>query len=145
VSREALFGPAWATALELELAGDDAWRRAAASWKGSLLMVATVDGTPGFAEERTLFLDLAHGNARAVRPALPGDPAAARFVLAAPTTTWIEVLEGDLEPASALMSGRVRLERGSLFSLLPHLEAARRLLACARNVGVGRSAAGEGA
>ncbi len=143
MNREALFGPDWATALERELASDDAWRRAAASWKGSLMLVAGIDATPGIAVERALFLDLAHGNARAVRPALAEDRRSARFVLTAPTATWIEVLEGDLEPASALMSGRVRLERGSLFSLLPYLEAARRLLACARNVGVGRPVAEE--
>ena len=68
-----LFGPAWAERLERELAANEAYRAAAASWKGSLAFSLQPDGTPGFPASRGLFLDLAHGNCRAARPALPGD------------------------------------------------------------------------
>lgn len=137
MSAESLFSPRWAAALERELAGDEAYRRSAAGWSGSLLFVLEADPARSPGEERRLFLDLAHGNARAVRPALPGDEREARFRLAAPPAIWLQLLEGGLEPAAAVMSGRLRLERGSLFSLMPHLEAARRLLSCARRVQLG--------
>jgi putative sterol carrier protein len=136
VSLDGLFTAPWAAALERELAGDEAYRRAAAGWSGSLLFVLEADPARGPGEERRLFLDLAHGNARAVRPALPDDERQARFRLAAPPAAWLQILEGGLDPAGAVLSGRLRLERGSLFSLLPHLEAARRLLACAQRVQV---------
>lgn len=138
MTREELFSEIWAAALERELAGDAEYRSAAASWHGSLLFVLEEDPSLGVAGRRVLFLDLAHGNARAVRPALDGDDRAARYRLAAPAATWVDLLEGDLEAGTALMSGKVRLEKGSLFSLFPHLEAARRLLAAARRVGAGR-------
>ncbi|KAB2962600.1 MAG: Fis family transcriptional regulator [Thermoanaerobaculia bacterium] len=134
---DALFTGPWAAALERELAVDEPYRRAAAGWNGSLLFVLEADPARGLFEPRRLFLDLAHGNARAVRPALPADEREARFHLVAPAAIWLQVLDGGLEPAAAVMSGRLRLERGSLFSLVPHLEAARRLLACARRVQVG--------
>jgi putative sterol carrier protein len=137
VNTRVLFTAPWAAALERELAADEAYQRAAANWSGSLLFVLEPDRARGIEAERRVFLDLDHGNARAVRPALPGDEREARFRLGAPAATWVEVLEGELEPATAVMSGRLRLERGSLFSLLPHLEAARRLLACARRVELG--------
>jgi len=137
----ALFSEAWATELEHELAGDDDYRRAASGWNGSLLFVLEPDPARGFPEERRLFLDLVHGSARAVRPALPDDPANARFRLAAPAAVWLELLSGDLEPGAAVLSGRLRLERGSMFGLLPHLDAARRLLLCACRVGFGTPAA----
>lgn len=140
----ALFTGPWAEALERELAVDEAYRRAAAGWSGSLLFVLEAEPARGLFEPRRLFLDLAHGNARALRPALPGDDREARFHLVAPAAIWLQVLDGGLEPAPAVMSGRLRLERGSLFSLIPHLEAARRLLACARRVQNGApTAAGE--
>ena len=66
-----LFGPAWAERLERELGADESYRSAAASWKGSLAFSLLPDGTPGFPAGRGLFLDLAHGNCRAARPALP--------------------------------------------------------------------------
>ena len=143
MTREELFSETWATALERELAGDAEYRSAAANWHGSLLFVLEEDPSLGVAGRRVLFLDLAHGNARAVRPALDGDDRAARYRLVAPAAIWVELLEGDLEAGTALMSGKVRLEKGSLFSLLPHLDAAKRLLAAARRVGSGRLAATE--
>jgi putative sterol carrier protein len=145
VSLDALFSAPWAAALERELAGDEAYRRAASGWSGSLLFVLEADPARGPGEERRLFLDLAHGSARAVRPALPDDERQARFRLAAPPATWLQLLDGGLEPAGAVLSGRLRLERGSLFSLLPHLEAARRLLACAQRVQIGAALSTEDA
>jgi putative sterol carrier protein len=137
VNAAVLFTAPWAEALERELAADADYRRAAAGWNGTLLFVLEADFARGIEAERRLFLDLDHGNARTVRPALPADEREARYRLAAPAAVWLQVLEGELEPAGAVMSGRLRLERGSLFSLLPHLEAARRLLACARRVDLG--------
>jgi len=136
-----LFSEPWASALERELAGDADYRRSAAGWTGSLLFVLEPDSARGFPEERRLFLDLERGDARAVRPALPGDRESARYHLAGSAEVWAQLLTGELEPGAAVLSGRLRLERGSMFSLLPHLEAARRLLLCARRVGNGDLAA----
>ena len=46
-------------------------------------------------------------------------------------------------PVQGDFQGKVRLEKGSLFSLFPHLEAAKRLLSAARRVGAGDLAATE--
>lgn len=129
-----LFGPEWAERLERELAASEPYRAAAATWKGSLAFSLLPDGTPGFVAGRGLFLDLAHGSCRAVRPALPGDLERATFCLAGPAATWLRLLAGDLEPGAALMGGGLKLVRGSFFSLLPHLAAAKELLACAQAV-----------
>ena len=75
-----------------------------------------------------------HGNCRAARPALPGDLESATFCLSAPAAVWLRLTSGALEPGVALMGGGLKLTRGSLFSLLPHLKAAQALLHCARLV-----------
>ena len=129
-----LFGSGWAERLERELAASDSYRAAAATWKGSLAFVLEPDAGSGFDERRDLYLDLAHGSARAVRPARPGDVESASFCLAGPAGIWLRLLSGDLEPGVALMGGGLRLTRGSIFSLLPHLKAAQALLLCARQV-----------
>jgi len=133
-----LFSHSWAAALERELAASDAYRRAAAGWKGALIFALEPDPALGFAAERLLFLDLLHGSTRAIRPALPQDRSAASFALAGTAAVWLDLLEGRLEAGTALMAGKLRLTRGSLFSLLPHLAAARALLECAKRVGSGR-------
>lgn len=129
-----LFGPAWAERLERELAVNEPYRAAAASWKGSLAFSLQPDGTPGFPASRGLFLDLAHGSCRAARPALPGDVESATFCLSGPAATWLKLLGGTLEPGAALLGGGLKLTRGSFFSLLPHIRAAHALLECARLV-----------
>lgn len=132
-----LFTAAWAAELERELTASEEYRRAAAGWKGTLLFTLEPEPDFGVPAERRLFLDLAHGSPRAGRPALPQDPAAASHELSAAAAVWRDLLEGRLEPGAAIMGGRLRLQRGSLFSLLPHLAAARALLACAQRVGSG--------
>jgi len=126
-----LFSAEWAVALERELTADEGYSRAAARWKGALLFVLEPTGAD---QQRSVFLDLVHGSARAVRPALPQDQRAASVAVAAPPEVWRRVMSGALEPGTALLGGHLRLVRGSLFSLLPHLEAARALLACARRI-----------
>ncbi len=129
-----LFGSAWAARLERELAGSERYRDAAARWRGALVFQLEPDGSGGFTGRRALFLDLAHGSCRAARPALAGDLAAADFTLSAPAGVWLRLLDGEIEPGSALLGGGLKLVRGSMFSLLPHLAAAKELLECARLV-----------
>jgi putative sterol carrier protein len=129
-----LFGPAWVERFERELAANEPFRSAAAKWKGSLGLALVPDGTGGFDSPRGVFLDLAHGSARAVRTALAGDLESSAFCLEAPAAVWVRLLSGELEPAPAIMGGGLKLTRGSLFSLFPHLQAAQALLHCARLV-----------
>lgn len=129
-----LFGSDWAALLERELGASETYRAAAAAWKGSLAFVLLPDGSTQFPERRRLFLDLAHGSARAVRPALPGDVEGAAYCLEGPASVWLRLLAGDLDAGVALMGGGLKLARGSMFTLLPHLKAASALLDCARRV-----------
>ena len=125
---------AWATAWSDALNASEAYRRAAASWEGAV--VAAVRGEPerGIGR-RAVFLDLWHGACRAARIASDADVETARYVLAAGASTWIELLDGALDPVSAVMSGRLELTKGSLMGLFPHIAAAKELVAAARSLG----------
>ena len=131
-SSTALFGPAWAERLERELKSSEPFRSAAAGWKGSLVFVLE-DGERG-ADTRAVFIDLAHGGGVRVRPALPRDLAEANFRVDGGAAAWTRLLRGDLDPAKALAGGELRLTRGSFFSLLPRLGAAKELFRCAQRV-----------
>jgi ribonucleoside-diphosphate reductase beta chain len=120
-----------AAALAARLNASAAYRVAAETWEGSLLLeVDAAEGSPPVA----VFLDLWHGECRAARVANPADREAASYVLAAPAEIWQTLLAGRLDVLTALFGRRLRLERGRLLSLTPYLEAARQLVAAAMEV-----------
>jgi putative sterol carrier protein len=129
-----LFGEDWARAWREEIAASVAYRSAAASWEGAMVFAMTADEALGLPGERRVYLDLWHGDCRVARPAADEDVAAAPYVVAGAPAVWREVLEGQIEPLVAFMSGKLKLVRGSAARLLPHVSAARELLAAARRV-----------
>ncbi len=124
-----VFSEEWARRWAEELRASDAYRAAAATWEGSLALVMTGDS-----EDRSVFVDLWHGECRGARRARDDDRQEADFVIAAGVDTWKQVLAGKLEPIFGLMSGKLELERGSLAALVPQVKAATELVAAAARV-----------
>lgn len=107
------------------LAASEAYRKAAADWEGSLLLEARGDDEGGIV---AVFLDLRHGDCRAARLAEAADRERADYIISAPRATWSKLFDGSLDPVTALFNGRLRLERGRILDLAPHLGAARQLI-----------------
>jgi len=60
--------------------------------------------------------------------------AEADFVIEADLATWQGVLEGRLEPLTALMRGLLELKKGTIAALAPYAQAAQELVKAAREV-----------
>ncbi|MEM9293050.1 MAG: SCP2 sterol-binding domain-containing protein [Acidobacteriota bacterium] len=129
-----IFSAEWAQAWGDALDTSEAYREAASSWEGALVLVMSADPNLGIPSERAVFLDLEHGRCHEARLANDEDRAEAPFVLAAEPAQWKRVLESDLDPLLALMSGKIRLARGSLAKLTPQVKAARELVRTAANL-----------
>jgi len=121
----------WAAEWRDALNASDAYRQAAASWEGAVVAAMRAEPERGIAR-RAVFLDLWHGTCRAARLASDADVESARYVLTASASTWVELLGGALDPASAVMGGRLELTKGSVMALFPHIAAARELVAVAK-------------
>lgn len=128
-----ILSEAWAQAWSEALNGSESYRAAAAGWEGALAVAVRGEPARGI-EGRAVFLDLWHGACRAARVAGPGDLETARFILTADAATWVELLRGGLDPVPAVMSGRLELSKGSVMSLLPHVAAAKELVAVGRSL-----------
>ncbi len=128
------FSQEWALAWAGELRASDAYRQAAAKWEGSLTLVMTAEDEEPDAGDACTFADLWHGECRAARRASDEDRQGADFVIAAGVGTWKRVLAGELEPIFGIMSGKLKLERGSLAKLVPQVAAARELAAAAARI-----------
>ena len=141
-----LFTDHWALALQVALHASAAYQRAASRWEGAVVLACsdapsiglTAEGGP---LERGVYLDLWHGECRAARLAHAADYASARYVLSADAATWLLVLDGDLAPTMAILRGKIKLKRGTLGGLLPHVHAATALVVVAQ--GVDRHGAGD--
>lgn len=121
-----VFSGEWATACGAALNENPAYREAARSWEGAvLLQLASAEGAEG---AQMVYFDLWHGECRAARAATPEDEALARYVMSGTAGAWQQVLTGKVAPLMALLTGRIKLTRGALAELLPHVNAAKELV-----------------
>jgi putative sterol carrier protein len=60
----------------------------------------------------------------------------ASYVLSGTAPAWRDVLTGRTAPLLALMSGRIRLTKGSMAALVPYAAAARELVMAAMEMEV---------
>lgn len=126
-----VFTQRWAQAWADELRASNEYRTAARKWEGCLMLESEADEDNGLPEDRAVFLDLWHGDCRSARIPDELDREEAVYVIRAPAEQWKRVLAGEIEPIMGLMSGKLKLTRGSLTKLIPHTKAAKELLAAA--------------
>ena len=141
-----LFTDRWALALQVALNASAPYQRAAGRWEGAVVLACSDASSTGLSAEgepleRGVYLDLWHGECRAAQLANAADYASARYVLSADAATWLLVLDGDLAPTMAILRGKIKLKRGTLGGLLPHVHAATALVVVAQ--GIDRHVSGE--
>lgn len=127
-----VFSDDWAKACQDLINANAAYRDAAQSWEGAVLLLMS-DG-PATARERRVYLDLWHGACRGARAAGPADEAEARYILLGTAEVWRQVLTGRVAPLFAVATGKLRLAKGPLLDLLPYAAAAKELIAAACGV-----------
>jgi putative sterol carrier protein len=129
-----VFSDAWAAACAEVLNRNPTYREVAATWEAAILLHMVAEDGGGGA--RRVFLDLWRGECRMARAATSEDEAAARYILAGSRTAWHELLSGRLPPLVAILTGRLKLAKGSLTELMPHVNAAKALVGAATAVPV---------
>jgi len=126
------FGTAeWAQALRGIINGSSEYRNAASKWgagfNGNLLFAFEADAS--FPRGLYLLLKLAGGRCSAVEFVPGPSHPEAGFILRAPVTLWREILMGKSLAATAILSGRMRVE-GDKIALLKYVGAHRALIHC---------------
>jgi putative sterol carrier protein len=130
-----VFTEEWCTASCAALNARESYRQAAAGWtEGAVVLVMTADPAQGIDRERAVWIDMHQGACRGSRVASDADRASASYVLQADPAAWKRLLAGEMEPVSAMMTGKLRLTRGNLFALAKHAAAAREMVAAAGTV-----------
>lgn len=127
--------PEWAQALQQEIESSSEYRNAAASWgrgfDGNLLFVFEADESRR--ESRRLLVRLGGGACQGVEWLGEGPDPDVGFVLRAPFTLWRQVLERKTLAATAILTGKMKVE-GDKMTLLKHTAAHRALIHCTASV-----------
>ena len=122
-----LFSPAGITSWQQRLNSSPSFADAAKAWTGRLLLIETDDdGT-----DRSTWVVVDSGRCTEARNGNPLDEDAADYVLAAAPATWSDLVAARTTPATAALTGRLKLRKGNVLSLVPHAKAAAELLAAA--------------
>jgi putative sterol carrier protein len=119
-----LFSVEGIAAWRARLDNSDAFRRAARGWSGSVLLVEQTASD----QHRSTYIEVADGALAQSRLATHSDISGAEFVLEASADTWQGLVRGELDLIAAALKGMLRLERGSVFRLIPHAGAASAML-----------------
>lgn len=138
-----LFSEEWAVALGDALRASDAFKRAGRGWEG--VVVLDWSDAPQTQADRNacgVYLDLYRGECRASHIASAADYDAAEYVLSANLEAWNDMLHGELSPTTALMFGRMKLKKGSVVGLMPHVGVATELVRVAQGIGNRESGGG---
>jgi putative sterol carrier protein len=128
-----VFTQDWAVAWGEAIRASDAYRTAAQRWLWPMVITMSFGSELNLAE-RSVFLDLFEGDCREARSATETDRAVVPFIISGDFDGWKQVLERDLDPILALMTGKLKLAKGSLASLIPYVTSARELVAAASRV-----------
>ncbi len=123
---------AWAAALVGQINGSSEYRNAAAKWgdgfNGNVLLVFDADAA--LPSTHALLVELSKG-ACVGASFVPGvSDSRAGFGLRAPFSIWRDVLSRKLLAATAILTGKMKIE-GDTLTLLKHTAAHRALISCA--------------
>lgn len=129
-----IFTESWAHEWCRCINANEAYRKAATRWEGAIALVMSVDSDMGIPEQRAVVADLWHGDCRSAAAVAADGLESAPYVIRATPAAWKKVLDGSTDPIVGLMGGKLKLEKGGLFSLLPYAQAAKQLVASARQV-----------
>jgi putative sterol carrier protein len=129
-----LFTLEWALAWRDEILANPTLKAVAGNWVWPLVLIMKADPELGLECDRSVYLDLYQGVCRAARLATPDDLEQAPYLLSADPRTWKQVLDRRLEPLVGVMRGKLRLVKGSVAVVLPHVRAAMELVEAAIRV-----------
>jgi putative sterol carrier protein len=101
----------WIKELCARLNASESYAQAAANWEGDQVFIILPDDSSS--ETSRFYINLYHGKASDARQVHSAEEQKALFTTSAPFNTWRKVLEGRLDPISAIMSNKIKLA-GSL-------------------------------
>jgi putative sterol carrier protein len=123
-----VFGtPEWVATYEKLVQNDEAYKEAAKTWEGSVVLRVLPKPDIGLDRDLYIFMDLWHGDARYFRIVPPEVGESGDFVITGEYERWKQVMAKQLEPTKGMMQGKLKL-KGDLPTIVRAVKAAVRLV-----------------
>ena len=129
------YSPEWAQAFKDEINKSSVYKQAAAGWEGSVGLVVLAEPDKNVPEDRGIFLDLWHGEARDVKIVSADEAGKADFVISGPYSRWKQVAKKELDATKGIMLGQLKL-RGDFPTLVRYTKASQEMTECTTRVPV---------
>ena len=131
----------WAEAYCEELNRDQDYAKAARNWRHGPVMFVVTEVPEAVASRLGgvtvgFILDLHEGKCKGVSwtTAPETEKERAAFVITAPYRNWVSVIKGELHPVTALMTMKLKVEKGDIGVLLRFAQAAIAMVNAAKRV-----------
>ena len=121
----------WGKQFADQLNASEDYERSAKDWEGDFIFVIEPD--KAYSETAYLFIGLYHGKCTDAAMIASVDEREAQFIIRAPFTNWRKVIEGKLDPISAIMVRKLKL-KGDMMKVMRYPKAAKELVNCVSRV-----------
>ena len=126
-----VFTAPWTARFRDEINRSPDYRSHGASWEAPIALEMSFRGS---AAPRTVVLHLHQGECESAHCAEDGPGHDIGLVIRADVEGWKRILAGKMDPIWGIMSGRLKLVRGSLTDLVPYALAAKALVDSAARI-----------
>jgi putative sterol carrier protein len=131
--------PEWSNEYCKALNESEEYREAARNWREGAVMLVVTDLPESVkqrygAEAVGMVLDLHEGVCRGVEWVAERSSEKANFIISGSFQTWVDIISGKLHPTTALMTRRLKLEKGSIGVILRFARAAIAMVSAAQKV-----------
>ncbi len=127
----------WLKAFEVVLNSDPRYAEIAKNWEADLIFEIHPDAAGASGDSNiSLYLDLWHGKCRSSRFFnSSADSPKAKFILRAPLANFLKVLEGEIDPMQAMLTGKLRVQ-GDVVYMMRNVPVVLDFVRCAKSVGI---------
>jgi len=125
----------WAQAYKDEINSSPVYKQAAAGWEGTVGLVVLAEPDKNVPEDRGIFMDLWHGEARDIKIVSRDEAEQAQFVITGPYSRWKAVAKKELDATKGIMLGQLKL-KGDFPTLVRYTKASQEMTECTTRVPV---------
>lgn len=120
----------WLDGFVEALNSSDKYANAAKKWEKDFIFEIKADGA--LENDVAIYLDLWHGACRSARILGEGEPLEADFVMTAPYSNFVRVLQGKLDPMQAMLTRKLSV-KGSMGYMMRNVPTVLEFVNCAQN------------
>jgi len=125
----------WAQAYKDEINKSQVYKQAAAGWEGTVGLVVLAEPDKNVPDDRGVYMDLWHGEARDIKVVSREDAEKADFVITGPYSRWKAVAKKELDATKGIMLGQLKL-KGDFPTLVRYTKASQEMTECTTRVPV---------